>query len=79
MLDDGQRNTRKRFQEPLRRWLVGHLLLVLWVQTGEAGLLGLKRPSQDKCRDRSHPDTERQQGRKARNVRVEGYPPALLR
>ena len=60
MLDDGQRHIRKRLQDPFRRGRVGPLLLVLWVQTGEPGLLGLKRPSQDKLRDRSHPDTERQ-------------------
>jgi len=52
------RNVRKCFQDPLCCWLVGHLVLVLWVQTGEASLLGLKRPSQDKLRDREHPDPE---------------------
>ena len=71
MRDDGQRNARKRFQEPFSRWLIGHLVLVLWVQTRESGLLLLQRPSQDKLRNRSHPDTERQQVREALNVLVE--------
>ena len=48
MRDDGQRHIRKRFQEPLCRRLVGHLLLVVWVQTGECGLLLLQRPPQHK-------------------------------
>ena len=71
MLDDRQRNARKRFEDPLCGWLVGPLVLVLWVQTEEAGLIGLKRPSQDKFRDRSHTDTERQQVREALNLRIE--------
>src|SRR5207249_4702296 len=50
---------------------VGPLVLVLWVQPGESGLLGLQRPSQDKLRDRSHPDTERQQVREALNLLIE--------
>ena len=52
----GQRHIRKRFQEPLCRRLVGHLLLVFWVQTGEWGLLVLKRPPQQKLQDRHHAD-----------------------
>src|SRR5712691_9480579 len=71
MLDDGQRNTRKRFQEPLRRWLVGPLVLVLRVQTGECDLILLKRPPQDKLRDREHADAERQQVREALDLVVE--------
>src|SRR5712692_10191384 len=65
MLDDRQRHVRKRLQDPLSRWFVGPLLLVLWLQTGEAGLLGLKRPSQDKLHDRSPTDTKSQQVREA--------------
>src|SRR5712691_7583436 len=71
MRDDRQRHARKRFQDPLRRWLVGPLLLVLWMQTGEAGLRGLQRPSQDKLRDRQHTDPERQQVREALYLVVE--------
>src|SRR5882762_11715566 len=71
MLDDGQRHTRKRFQEPLRRWLVGPLVLVLRVQTGQCDLILLKRPPQDKLRDREHADAERQQVREALDLVVE--------
>ena len=71
MLDDRQRNVRKCFQDPLCSWLVGDLLLVLWVHIGEAGLILRKRPPQDKLHDRQHADTERQQVRKALNVLVE--------
>ena len=71
MLDDRQRHARKRFQDPLCRWLVGPLLLVLWMQTGESGLCCLQRPSQDKLCDRSHTDPECQQVREALNVLVE--------
>jgi len=31
ILDDRQRNIRKRFQDPLSRWFVGQFLLVLWM------------------------------------------------
>src|SRR5712691_10497816 len=61
MLDDRQRNVRKRFQDPLCCWLVGPLLLVLWVQTGEAGLLLYQRPPKDKLHDRQHADAESQE------------------
>src|SRR3989442_13730945 len=71
MLDDGQRHTRKRFQEPLRRWLVGPLVLVLRGQTGQCDLILLKRPPQDKLRDREHADAERQQVREALDLIVE--------
>ena len=71
MRDARQRTVRKRFQDPLRRWRVSQLLLVLWVQTWESGLIVLKRPSQDKLRDRSHTATERQQVREALNLLVE--------
>ena len=71
MLDDGQRHTRKRFQEPLRRGLVGPLVLVLRVQTGQCDLILLKRPPQDKLRDREHADAERQQVREALDLIVE--------
>ena len=47
------------------------LLLVLWVQTGEAGLRFLQRPPQDKLHDREHTDPERQQVREALNLLVE--------
>ena len=67
MLDDRQRHGRKRFQDPLRRGLVGPLGLVLWVQTWESGLILLERPSQDKRRDRSHTPTKRPQIREALN------------
>jgi hypothetical protein len=71
MLDDRQRNVRKRLQDPLSHGRVGPLVLVLWVQTGESDLLLLQRPSQDKLRARSHPDTERQQGCEALHGLVE--------
>src|SRR2546423_12128739 len=70
MRDDGQRHIRKRLQEPLCRRLVGHLLLVFWVQTGECGLLLLQRPPQQKLQDRQHADPERQQVREALNLLV---------
>src|SRR5882724_5213401 len=65
MRDDRQRNGRKGFQNPLCCWFVGHLLLVVWGQTGEAGLGLLQRPAPDTLRDCEHTDTERQQGREA--------------
>jgi hypothetical protein len=71
MLDNRQRHARKRFQDPLRRWLVGPLLLVLRMQTWEAGLRCLERPSQDKLRDRSYTHTKRQQVREALNLVVQ--------
>jgi hypothetical protein len=71
MLDDRQRHTRKRLQEPLCGWLVGSLLLVLWVHIGEAGLILRKRPPQDKLHDRQHADTERQEVREALDLLVE--------
>src|SRR5262252_10634204 len=46
------------------------VLLVFWMQTGQSGRLCFKRPAQDKLRDRSHPDTERQQVREAHNLLV---------
>src|SRR5712692_10250621 len=71
MLDDRQRDVRKRFQDPLSRWRVGPLLLVLWVQTGEAGLIVLKRPPKNKLHHRQYADTECQQIREALNLLVE--------
>src|SRR6266487_125659 len=71
MLDDRQRHTRKRLQEPLCGWLVGSLLLVLWVHIGEACLILRKRPPQDKLHDRQHADTERQEVREALDLLVE--------
>src|SRR6266568_9630080 len=71
MLDDRQRDARKRFQDPLRRGRVGPLVLVLWVQTGEAGLIVLKRPPQNTLHHRQHADTERQQRREALKWLVE--------
>src|SRR5215211_1571611 len=63
MLDHCERHARKRCQDPLRRGLVSPLMLVLQMQTWEAGLLCLQRPSQDKLRDRSHTHPKRQQVR----------------
>ena len=40
------------------------------MQTGERGLRGFQRPSQDKLRDCSHTDPERQQGREALDLLV---------
>ena len=40
------------------------------MQTGELGLRGLQRTSQDKLRDCSHTDPERQQVREALNLLV---------
>src|SRR5919201_6808245 len=71
MLDDRQRNTRKRLQDPLCGWPVGALLLVLWVHIGEASLILRKRPPQDKLHDHQHADTERQEGREALDLLVE--------
>src|SRR5215471_16487337 len=71
MLDDRQRHTRKRLQEPLCGWPVGALLLVLWVHIGEAGLILRKRPPQDKLHDRQHADAERQEVREALDLLVE--------
>src|SRR5467141_409344 len=71
MLDDRQRHTRKRLQDPLCGWLVGSLLLVLWVHIGEAGLILRKRPPQDKLHDRQHADTERQEVREDLDLLVE--------
>ena len=71
MLDDRQRNTRKRLQDPLCGWPVGALLLVLWVHIGEVGLIFRKRPPQDKLHDRQHADTERQEVRQALDLLVE--------
>src|SRR5882724_6254700 len=71
MLDDHQRNARKRFQDPLCCWLVGPLLLVLWVQTGEAGRLLHKRPPKDKLQDRQHADAESQEVCEALDLLVE--------
>src|SRR6266436_3221901 len=71
MLDDRQRDVRKRFQEPLSCWLVRPLLLILWMQTGKSRLRCLQRPSQGKLRDREHTDSESQQVCEALNVLVE--------
>src|SRR6266487_936364 len=71
MLDDRQRDVRKRFQDPLSCWLVSPLLLILWMQIGQSRLRGLQRPSQGKLRDREHTDPESQQGREALNWLVE--------
>jgi hypothetical protein len=71
ILYDGQRHTRKRLQEPLRRWGISHLALVLWVQTGEAGLILRQRPPKDTLHDRQHADAERQEVREALDLLVE--------
>src|SRR5262249_23873967 len=71
ILYDGERQIRKRLQDPLHRWLVGPLLLVFRVQTGECGLIVLKRPPKDKLHDRQHADTESQQVREALDLVVD--------
>jgi len=65
MLADRQRNGRTRLQEPRCGGLVGPLLLVLWVQTGEAGRLWDQRPPKAKRQDRQHAAAERQEGGEA--------------
>src|SRR5712692_4378467 len=71
MLYHGQRNLPKRFEEPLSRGFVGHLFLVLRVQTGACRLIVVQRPPKDTLQDRSHADTQSQQGREALDLVVE--------
>src|SRR5207253_2544808 len=70
-LDDHQRHARKCLQDPLCCRLVGPLVLVLWVQTGEARLRLFQSPAQDKLCDGEHSDPERQEVREAFNLLVE--------
>jgi hypothetical protein len=70
MLADRQRDARTGFQDPLRRGLVGPLVLVRWLPPGASGLCGLQRPSQDTRCDCSPPDPACQQGRAALHVLV---------
>ena len=54
---------RKRFQEPLSRWRVGHLRAIFRVETGKFRLLMGKRTPQDTLQHRSHPHAQRSEVR----------------
>src|SRR5215813_4251938 len=71
ILYDGERHIRKRFQDPLHRWLVGPLLLVFRVQSGECVLIVLKIPMNDNFFFNDKATTESQQVREALDLVVE--------